>query len=169
MFSNFKEKKNDSQLRILYSAKPSLKCKRRIKTFSEIQGLKNSHLFPRVPHQNKKETKHPGSKGWEPSGEGEGRPKTPDPEQNLLLDRERNRGTEEGRGIPGETQGLRHAYAHSEGESEDGLVTGMQKKNNMGAKIIIIIINSRKTNSYSGSEAELQPTVWLNRKQHFQR
>ena len=91
-FQISKEKKNDSQLRILYSAKLSLKCKRQIKTFSEIQGLKNSHLFPRVPHQNKNETKHPGSKGWEPSGEGEGRPKMPGPEQNLLLDTERGTG-----------------------------------------------------------------------------
>lgn len=56
-FQISKEKKNDSQLTILYSAKPSLKCKRQIKTFSEIQGLKNSHLFPRVPHQNKKGNK----------------------------------------------------------------------------------------------------------------
>ena len=84
--------KNDFQLRILYSAKPSLKCKRRIKTFSEIQSLKKSHLFPRVPHQNKKETKDPGSKGWKPSGEVVGRPRMPDPEQNLFLDTEKATG-----------------------------------------------------------------------------
>lgn len=86
------KKKNDFQLRILYSAKPSLKCKRRIKTFSEIQSLKKSHLFPRVPHQNKKETKDPGSKGWKPSGEVVGRPRMPDPEQNLFLDTEKATG-----------------------------------------------------------------------------
>lgn len=99
-FQISKKKKKDFQLRILYSAKLSLKCKRRIKTFSEIQGLKKTHLFPRVPHQNKKETKDPGSKGWKPSGEVEGRPRTPEPKQNLFLDTEKERGTEEGGGIP---------------------------------------------------------------------
>lgn len=47
-----------------------------------------SHVFfPRVLHQNKKETWDPGSKGLRYRREVEGRPRTTDPEQNLFVEK----------------------------------------------------------------------------------